>query len=251
MPSPAERLVTVSYFQVVLPDAGTVRFEQQFSMPQEQFAGEPQAPLPAMFMLARRCLDWLTSTAHRFEVPVVFGHFGSDVGPMADVAKLIESAYPIPLVSPFEGCDSIAGGVCSGKGALGTGINDALAKLRFEAGTVELPIHVHEHSDRFIVVADGRGTFYYAPGDLKSFDGTRVVSMPVKRGDVILFLRNVLHTFGAAADGLMLYSYHAPEISFDDRRQYALPEFLWYPGLGEIDRPPLSGAFPSLHAQFP
>lgn len=162
----------------------------------------------------------------------VFGRLRSsdDSGTVSDIARLAESQHPLQLESPFEGCDSIAGGLWSGRGVLGLGTDDALARLRFAARTVELPIHVHEHSDRFIVVEDGRGVFHYSRGSLASFDGSDVASVPVGPGDIILFLRNVLHTFGAANLPLRLLSYHAPHINFDDPRQYTLPSHLWHPG---------------------
>jgi mannose-6-phosphate isomerase-like protein (cupin superfamily) len=88
---------------------------------------------------------------------------------------------------------------------------------------------VHEHSDRFIFVESGSGFFHFSDGALATFDGRRVVSLPVGQGDMILFTRDVLHTFSAPDQSLNLLSYHSPEIGFDDPRQFTLPRVLWRP----------------------
>lgn len=220
--------------QVAFYDGGAVVFQEELLIPQRGPGEQASGFLEGFFVLARRSIDWLRSSAPKFEVPALFGRLGANEHSAIETLQRVESYFPVPLESPFEGCDSIAGGVCSGKKALGLETQDALAKLRFEGGTVELPIHVHEHSDRFIVVEDGAGVYHYSPGDLESFDGSQVISVPVQRGDVILFLRNVLHTFSASVNGLGLLSYHAPEIAFDDLRQYTLPKYLWNP-------PPIGG----------
>jgi len=224
----------VSRLTVAFYDGGAVCFQDSVEIDSAGVASAGSDILPAFFALARRSVEWLAASARKFrgtQVPCLFGKLqcSDDIGAIADLAKRIESRHPLRLESPFEGCHTIAGGLWSGRGVLGLNTDDALAHLHFDAGTVELPIHVHEHSDRFIVVESGHGIYHYAPGAPDTFDGSSVRSMPVGPGDVILFLRNVLHTFAAAAEPLRLLSYHAPQIDFDDSRQYTLPKFLWYP----------------------
>jgi len=136
---------------------------------------------------------------------------------------------PLSLTSPFEDTASIAGGVWSGRVLFGPDFDDALAKLAFSAGTQDLPMHMHEFSDRFIVVAAGRGHFWWSEQRLDSFNGLSVHSVGVQQGDLLLFTRGLLHTFSAPLDELLLLSFHSPEIPFDDPRQFTLPQTLWTP----------------------
>jgi mannose-6-phosphate isomerase-like protein (cupin superfamily) len=92
--------------------------------------------------------------------------------------------------------------------------------LRFAAGTEDLPLHVHEFSDRLLVVTSGLGLFHYLPDAAKSRELRSVV---VETGDVVLFTRGVVHTFTAPVGDLTLLSYHAPFFAFDDVRQFTIP----------------------------
>lgn len=138
------------------------------------------------------------------------------------VAEL-DYSYPLELRAPFEGVESIAGGLWTGVDLIGADRTDGFAKLRFEPGTVDLPMHAHEHSDRLIIVLDGEGDFYLSPQPLDVFVGQDVRSIRVRRGDALLFTRGLMHTFGAWSEPLVLLSYHSPVIAFDDPRQYTLP----------------------------
>jgi mannose-6-phosphate isomerase-like protein (cupin superfamily) len=141
----------------------------------------------------------------------------------------ILSNYPIQLDSPFEETASIAGGLWSGRSLFGPIYDDALAKLKFSVGTLDLPMHTHDHSDRFITVAAGSGRFWWCEAAREEFQGCGVESMPVREGDVLFFTRGLLHTFSAPDDDLLLLSYHSPEIAFTDSRQYTLPSVCWTP----------------------
>jgi hypothetical protein len=147
----------------------------------------------------------------------------------AELIAEIATGYPIDLVSPFEDTPSIAGGLWPGREIFGNDCPEALAKLRFNAGTLDLPMHLHEFSDRFIVVAAGSGSFHWCSQSLRAFDGRGIRSMPVAVGELLIFTRGLLHTFSAPDQPLLLLSYHSPEIAFDDPRQYTLPEFRWTP----------------------
>lgn len=141
----------------------------------------------------------------------------------------IETEYDIELKAPFEETDSIAGALWSGQELFGDDVEDGLAKLRFAAGTLDLPLHAHEHSDRFIVVQSGNGLFWWSDQTLKAFDGRSIRSVPVSTGDVLVFSRNLPHTFSAPQRDLILLSYHSPEIPFDDPRQFTIAEPRWTP----------------------
>ncbi len=136
-----------------------------------------------------------------------------------EILMKLNDAVPIALKSPFEGCDAIAGGVWRGEH------QDAIAKLRFEKGALDLPMHVHEWSERWIIVAGGHGHYHIAiQDDLESFDGSNIQTFDVKVGDIVCFTRGVVHTFGTPLDNLVLLSYHSPFIDLDTPRQYTIPK---------------------------
>jgi len=105
--------------------------------------------------------------------------------------------------------------------------------LRFAAGTEDLPLHVHEFSDRLLVVTSGIGLFHYLPEREKTRELRSVV---VETGDAVLFTRGVVHTLTSPIGDLTLLSYHAPFFEFDDTRQFTIPRlsrdsrFAWAPG---------------------
>ena len=136
----------------------------------------------------------------------------------ADLQSLME-AYPLDLQSPFEGVPTISGGIWRASALCDDNATDALLKLRFPAGTVDLPMHCHEHSDRVIFVAEGAGIFDVA-SDGQSTD--RVISTEVAAGDALVFARGTVHTFKVPSTDLVLLSYHSPFIALDDARQYTV-----------------------------
>lgn len=190
--------------------------------------------LSRFFGIARRVLDDVETDVRsgRLTLPTLLfgacndGRIDRDLrSAMADIAE----CYPIALRSPFEDTESISGGLWSGRELFGPTFEDGLAKLRFAAGTVDLPLHVHEHSDRFIAVLEGSGRFWWSEEHWRAFRGNDIRSTDVHAGDVLVFTRNLLHTFSAENENLLLLSYHSPEISFDDPRQYTLPPMRWTP----------------------
>lgn len=144
----------------------------------------------------------------------------------AEVAAL-EAAHPITMQAPFEGAQSVAGGVWDCRALLGDHCDDAFLKLRFEAGSAELPMHAHPSSDRWIAVLEGRGFFHVTDEALEEFTGTQVRSVPVRSRDVLMFKAGTVHTFSTLAEPLVLLSYHSPYIPLDDPEQYALPKHKW------------------------
>ncbi|NOT01212.1 MAG: cupin domain-containing protein [Phycisphaerales bacterium] len=162
--------------------------------------------------------------------------FGRVSGPftrnmIADLASLIDEEYPIVLQAPFEDTASVAGAVWPGCELFGTQRNDGVLKLRFERGTLDLPLHVHEQSDRYIVVLRGDGVFHYTDETLRAFTATNIHGRPVRAGDVLVFTRGLLHTFSAPTEDLLLLSYHNPLIPLNDAAQYTLPILRWTPAM--------------------
>lgn len=190
--------------------------------------------LAQFFGVARHVLDGVLADVRggRLNVPVfLFGKSGIGEIPtnLGSVMAQIADGYPIEMRSPFEDTASISGGLWSGGELFGSSFDDALAKLQFSSGTLDLPLHVHEHSDRFIAVLEGSGRFWWSEERWRNFQGTGIRSTDVHPGDVLVFTRDLLHTFSAEHEDLVLLSYHSPEIPFDDPRQYTLPSLRWTP----------------------
>jgi len=141
----------------------------------------------------------------------------------------LRESHPIHVESGFEGNPGVEGGAWRPA----DGSDDGLVHLRFAAGTEDLPLHVHEFSDRLLVVTSGVGLFHYLPVAEKTRELRSVV---VDAGDAVLFTRGVVHTFTAPLGDLTLLSYHAPFFEFDDTRQFTIPRqsvgfhYAWSPG---------------------
>lgn len=141
----------------------------------------------------------------------------------------LRETHPIRVESGFEGNAGVEGGAWRSS----DGSDDGLVHLRFAAGTEDLPLHVHEFSDRLLVVTSGIGLFHYLPEREKTRELRSVV---VETGDAVLFTRGVVHTLTSPIGDLTLLSYHAPFFEFDDTRQFTIPRlsrdsrFAWAPG---------------------
>lgn len=161
---------------------------------------------------------------------VSFGH----------LVERLEADRPLELVSPFEGSDKVAGAVWQpDRSGLA-----ALAKLRWDSWATDLPMHVHEHSDRFIVVLSGRGHYHVTSQPLDAFDGSSVRTVPARERDVFLFTRGVVHTFSTESSPMVLLSCQLPYLPFDDPRQYTLPNVRWT-AANHQDRQPTVGCDPA------
>jgi mannose-6-phosphate isomerase-like protein (cupin superfamily) len=180
----------------------------------------------------------------RLRSPFVIGRLlaHDDTPPLVQAMELAERSRPIELRSPFEDCESIAGGLWTAQEVFDDPREDGLAKLRFAPGTNDLPAHVHEHSDRCLYVLEGEGLFHASPGDWRTFDGTGIESVAVRAGDVVVFNRGVLHTFSAPRRELVLVSYHSPALAFDDVRQFTVPRVSWTSRFPCLPRPASTGA---------
>jgi mannose-6-phosphate isomerase-like protein (cupin superfamily) len=131
------------------------------------------------------------------------------------------------LIASLENSALVAGAAWDGRKILAGCASGALAKLRWSAGADDLPIHVHEHSDRFIIVHEGRGFFHVSDQDVDHFDGSDVRTIPARERDVFIFTRGVAHTFSTLTEPMTLLSCQLPYLPFDDPRQYRLPKCTW------------------------
>lgn len=147
------------------------------------------------------------------------------------LASFANANNPLVMKTPFEDVDSIAGGIWRPD----DGNDDALLLLRFERGTVDLPLHSHEASDRMIVVLAGRGEFRFIDTQSVSSASRRVSRIVVQQNDLLVFPRGTIHTFVTGDRPLLLLSYHRPFIPLDDPRQFTVwdgnvpdqSEFTW------------------------
>lgn len=139
----------------------------------------------------------------------------------------LERAYPIELLYPFEGSDRVGGAVWVARDLLGNDSTTSVAKLRWDSRATDLPMHVHDLSDRFIIVVKGRGFFHVSDESAEEFTGKNVRSIPARERDVFLFRRGTVHTFSTDAEPMTLLSCQLPFLPFDDPRQYRLPKMRW------------------------
>lgn len=123
-------------------------------------------------------------------------------------------------VCPFEACSNVSGAVLRGADLLGVSRDDAFLFLRFAPHTRDLPLHVHDDSDRFIVAIAGAGFFHISSDPLEAGSSRRIRHVPVRDRDALMFRRGTMHTFSTEDESLMLLSYHHPYVPLEDERQY-------------------------------
>lgn len=137
------------------------------------------------------------------------------------VAALRSAA--VGWICPFEGCLNARGVVLRGDEIVSKDRKDAFLILEFQPHTLDLPLHTHDDSDRFICVMGGRGFFHVSPDPLEAGAGRRLRHTAVRDRDALMFRRGTVHTFSTAEHPLTLLSYHRPYIPLADERQYTLP----------------------------
>jgi len=142
----------------------------------------------------------------------------------------LDREHPIQLVAPFEGSDRVSGAVWHGQQVTGEPLTTSVAKLLWAPGAVDLPMHVHDHSDRFIMVRKGRGYFHVSSESPEQFTGKSVRTIPARERDVFMFSRGVVHTFSTDKDSMELLSCQSPFVPFEDPDQYRLPAVRWTAG---------------------
>ncbi len=178
--------------------------------------------LSTLLELAEDCFHSGGFTTH--QVSAALGVIRG-TGPGASFSRLVESLEqwrPPRLTGPFEGAALVQGHVWRLAELLGADDPRALLKLSFSAGAVDLPLHTHPHSDRCLIVLEGRGFFHVSDRKLDDFASETVSTTAVRKRDVIAFPRGTVHTFSAPRENLVLLSAHFPYIPLDDPEQYAL-----------------------------
>jgi mannose-6-phosphate isomerase-like protein (cupin superfamily) len=139
----------------------------------------------------------------------------------------MERAFPLELIYPFEGSERVGGAVWVPRDLVGSESTTSVAKLRWDSRATDLPMHVHDHSDRFIIVVKGRGFFHVTDETVDAFTGTKVRSVPARERDIFLFARGTVHTFSTDEEPMVLLSCQLPYVPFDDPTQYRLPTLRW------------------------
>lgn len=152
-------------------------------------------------------------------------HFGA-------LIERLEAAHPLELQYPFEGSDRVGGAVWDCAALLDDpSVTAGIAKLRWSSHATDLPMHTHEHADRFIMVLDGRGFFHWSGQAVGDFDGPAselgVETIAARSRDVFVFRRGLVHTFSTAEHPMALLSVQLPLIALDDPDQYRLPATRW------------------------
>ncbi len=148
-------------------------------------------------------------------------------GPGVSFGALVDAmreSYPVVLHSPFEGSSTVAGAVLHPKELLDEARDDAMLLLRFEAGSADLPMHAHEHSERFIYVVSGRGYFHLSSDPVTGLSPPNIRHVPMLTGDALMFRRGTVHTFSTDREPLLLLSYHGPFVPLDDPAQYTIAQ---------------------------
>lgn len=139
----------------------------------------------------------------------------------------LERAHPVSLEYPFEDSERVGGAVWIARDLLGGRSTTSVAKLRWDSRALDLPMHVHDFSDRFIIVLKGRGFFHVSDEPPECFTGERVRSVPARERDVFLFKRGTMHTFSTGEEPMTLLSCQLPYLAFNDPKQYRLPKIQW------------------------
>jgi mannose-6-phosphate isomerase-like protein (cupin superfamily) len=125
---------------------------------------------------------------------------------------------------PFEGSDLVSGAALPASAVLGPQRDDGFLLLRFEPETKDLPLHVHNDSDRFIFVIGGRGFFHVTGDSLDEVHQSPIRHVPARDRDVLMFRRGTVHTFSTGSHPLHLLSYHRPFIPILSPNQYQVSD---------------------------
>ena len=141
---------------------------------------------------------------------------GSDLGlSFRAMVREVFEQYPRSMESPFEGSHHV-GGSAWHPGDLGED-RIGFLRLRFSPHTVDLPLHTHDTSHRFITVLRGRGRFH----TIDPITG-RESFVVVRERDALLFRAGTIHTFTTDENPLELLSFHDPFLPLSDPLQYTL-----------------------------
>lgn len=187
--------------------------------------------LAELVRVALRALDSLTGGVDRLGAagPALVGTIrGAGAG--ASFTRLLDALErDIPLTPefPFEGSERVGGAVWPAPKLSGQSEEHAVAKLLWRNRADDLPMHVHDYSDRFIIVTGGRGFFHVTEQPFDRFDGTCVRTIAARQWDVFAFRRGTVHTFSTTDHAMALLSCQLPYVHFGDARQYRVPPCRW------------------------
>ena len=187
-----------------------------------------QDSLARISELASGYLNHLHTKIKRGSLPPRLGLIGQLRSSSPSVAlqtfvKPIAERLHNNLRSPFEASHLVAGAELPLASVLEPTHNDGCLWLRFAPNAVDLPMHVHEHSHRFIIVIKGSGRFQTSQQSLADFTGTDIHTTVARPADVLIFPKGTVHTFSTSAGELLLLSYHSPFVPLSSSVQYTLP----------------------------
>lgn len=137
-----------------------------------------------------------------------------------ELLRTLESDHPVQLAAPFEKSDRVAGAAWRASELLDQKDDRGLVKLHWSAGTADIPLHVHKHSDRFIIVLQGRGFFHVDPELAASSSRWTMGTIAAREMDFFAFTRGVVHTFTTDKYPMTLLSVHTPFLSLDATDQW-------------------------------
>ena len=189
-------------------------------------AMSPSSAFQALAAAACQCLGELDAHVQKGKLPKLIALTSRvrGTGPGVSFGNLVNALLnaSVGWICPFEGCMTVRGSLLRGKDLVSMERDDAFLVLQFDPNTLDLPLHTHEDSDRFIIVIDGRGFFHASPDPLESGSSRRLRHTAVRDRDTVMFRRGTVHTFSTGEHPLTILSYHRPYISLADERQYTL-----------------------------
>jgi hypothetical protein len=105
----------------------------------------------------------------------------------------------------------------------------AIVNMIFRSDCGLLPLHIHPNSYRVIFILEGNGFGYFSTETLREFGGKSVSRVSLRRGSVLCYGGETLHTFGTESHGIELLTYHSAYFPFEENEQYAVPIEYWSP----------------------
>lgn len=198
-------------------------FLDSFELPREA-ACNPQSAYRALGDAAAYYLDALDLAVTEGTLPrrIALNTRVRGTGPGVALGEVIEQLLKLSTAwqCPFEGSNNVAGAELPAAAVLKEERDDGFLLLKFRPGTLDLPLHVHDDSERFIYVIGGRGFFHVSELPMEAADDSSLRHVPARDRDVIMFRRGTAHTFSTAEHELHLLSYHRPFIPIVSPNQY-------------------------------
>lgn len=198
-------------------------FLDSFELPREA-ACDPLSAYRALANAARYYLDALDRAVTEGTLPgrIALNTRVRGTGPGVALGEVIDQFLQLTTAwqCPFEGSENVSGAELPAASILHEERDDGFLLLKFRPRTLDLPLHVHDDSERFIYVIGGRGFFHVSDKLLEAADDSSLRHVPARDRDVIMFRRGTAHTFSTAEHELHLLSYHRPFIPIVSPNQY-------------------------------